>query len=145
MYSVKLPWLSNSRKNYEKATSQSPAKPNSVKRPSDTHVSSLSFFFRNSRTPLCQSSENGVRTCQIADFQPDLWRNMVWYGMFYWHFTDIFFYKKPIYKKPRATEAENLRNWRATFLAPKKLFYWETENRQFFTKIGPKITKKSEN
>ena len=103
------------------------------------------FFFRNSRTPLCQSSENGVRTCQIADFQPDLWRNMVWYGMFYWHFTDIFFYKKPIYKKPRATEAENLRNWRATFLAPKKLFYWETENRQFFTKIGPKITKKSEN
>ena len=109
------------------------------------HVSSLSFFISKFQdTPVSVIRKRG-KNLPDRGFSTGSMKKygMVWYVLltFYWHI----FYKKPIYKKPRATEAENLRNWRATFLAPKKLFYWETENRQFFTKIGPKITKKSEN
>ena len=56
--------------------------------------------------------------------------------------TNTFFYKKPIYKKPRATEAEKLRNQRAALLDPNKLFYCETENRLLFFNFYRKIIKK---
>ena len=55
----------------------------------------------------------------------------------------FFLYKKPFYKKPMATVAKKLRNYRATLLDPKKLFYCEQKIGYFSSNFVEKLLKKA--
>ena len=56
-----------------------------------------------------------------------------------------FFDKKPLYKKPRATEAKKLRNWWGYTPCLRNFSIAKQKNRQLFIKFGPKMAENGDN